>query len=276
MYKVKPLKRFGQNYLRDRNIIKKIVDELDPALGDNIIEIGPGEGSLTSEILKRAAKLTAVEIDKRVTEQLSEKFPGLRLIRDDFIKLDLNRLYREENKKLRIIGNIPYNLTSPIIFKLINFSGIIEDSILMVQYEVAKRMTAKKGTKDYGILAVLLQYFTNIKFCFKVSPNVFYPKPKVSSALVHLYFKETILNEEEKESFIITIKSAFGNRRKTLKNSLSNSIFKEVDFSGSGIDLKLRAEQLDLNDFIRLSKFAQQHFNKSNTQSNQNMTNTPG
>jgi 16S rRNA (adenine1518-N6/adenine1519-N6)-dimethyltransferase len=259
MLKVKPLKRFGQNYLKDLNIIKKIVDEINPQSRENIIEIGPGQGSLTSEILKRTNKLIAVEIDKRVAGHLPEKFPGLKLIRDDFIKLDLNRLYTEEEKKLRIIGNIPYNLTSPIIFKLIDCSNIIEDSILMVQYEVAKRMTAKKGTKDYGILAVLLQRFTEVKLCFKVSPNVFYPKPKVHSALIHLYFKEPLFNKEEINSFIMIVKAAFGNRRKTLKNSLSNSIFKEVDFSDSGIDLSLRAEQLELNDFIRLSNFAKKH-----------------
>jgi len=132
----------------------------------------------------------------------------------------------------------------------------------MVQYEVAKRMTAKKGTKDYGILAVLLQHFTNIKLCFKVSPNVFYPKPKVYSAVVHLYFKEDFYGDKNKKKFIMTVKAAFGNRRKTLKNSLSNSIFKEIDFSDSGIDLTLRAEQLDLNDFITLSNFAQKHFHQ--------------
>jgi 16S rRNA (adenine1518-N6/adenine1519-N6)-dimethyltransferase len=260
MYKVKPLKRFGQNYLKDPNIIRKIVDEIDPALQDNLVEIGPGQGSLTSEIVKRIGKLTAVEIDKRVTEYLSEKFPNLRLIDEDFIKFDLYRLYSEENKKLRIVGNIPYNLTSSIIFKMIEQGNIIEDSILMVQYEVAKRITAKKGTKDYGILAVLLQQFTKVKFCFKVSPNVFYPKPKVYSALVHLYFKETLLNKKERDFFIMIVKSAFGNRRKTLKNSLSNSIFKEVNFSDSGIDLSLRAEQLDINDFMILSNFVQKHF----------------
>jgi len=262
MFKVKPLKRFGQHYLRDHNIIKKIVDEINPQQEDNLVEIGPGSGSLTSEILKQSKKLTAVEIDKRVAEHLSETFPNLKLIRDDFIKLDLNELYLGENKKLRIIGNIPYYLTSTILFKLIDHCNIIEDSILMVQYEVAKRMTAKKGTKDYGILAVLLQHFTNIKLCFKVSPNVFYPKPKVYSAVVHLYFKEDFYDDKNKKSFIMTVKAAFGNRRKTLKNSLSNSIFKEIDFSDSGIDLTLRAEQLDLNDFITLSNFAQKHFHQ--------------
>ncbi len=126
----------------------------------------------------------------------------------------------------------------------------------MVQNEVAKRMTAKKGSKDYGILTVLLNYFTDTRVCFKVSPNAFYPKPKVTSAVAHLRFKELSISKEKREMFISIVKACFGNRRKTLKNSLSNSIFKELNFSGSGIDLSLRAEQLDVKDFLVLTEFA--------------------
>ncbi len=126
----------------------------------------------------------------------------------------------------------------------------------MVQYEVAKRMTSQKGTKDYGILAVLLNYFTQTKICFKVSPNVFYPKPKVFSAVVHINFKKSDFTKEEQKLFIKIVKAAFGKRRKILKNSLSNSIFHKFDFSDSGIDLSLRAEQLDVMDFVTLTKFA--------------------
>jgi 16S rRNA (adenine1518-N6/adenine1519-N6)-dimethyltransferase len=124
----------------------------------------------------------------------------------------------------------------------------------MVQLEVARRMTAERGTKDYGILAVVLKYFTETKLCFKISPNVFYPKPKVFSALVHIHFKEMDQSEEEQKLFIQIVKAAFGNRRKTLKNSFGNSIFHEIDFSNSGIDLSLRAEKLNVNDFLILTK----------------------
>ena len=129
----------------------------------------------------------------------------------------------------------------------------------MVQLEVAKRMSADRGTKDYGILAVVLKYFSETKLCFKISPNVFHPKPKVFSALVHINFKEITYPEEEQKLFIKIVKASFGNRRKILKNSLSNSIFHEIDFSNSGIDMSLRAENLNVDDFITLTKFVLKH-----------------
>jgi 16S rRNA (adenine1518-N6/adenine1519-N6)-dimethyltransferase len=138
---------------------------------------------------------------------------------------------------------------------IIENNTIINDSVLMMQLEVAQRITSKRGTKEYGILSVLLNYFCNIKLCFKVSPNVFTPRPKVWSGLLHIYPKEINITDLEKKIFIQTVKAAFGNRRKTLKNSLSNSIFKELNFENSGIDLSLRAEQLDITDFVTLSNF---------------------
>ncbi len=262
MQKLKPLKRFGQNYLLDQNILNKIVNEIDPIPEDLIIEIGPGQGSLTSLLYNKVDKLTAIEIDKRVSDELKIKFPNINLLVGDFIKLNLNELRKKEDRKLRVIGNIPYNLTSSILFHLIKYNDIVQDSVLMVQNEVARRMTAPKGIKDYGILSVILEYFTEVKYCFKVSPNVFYPKPKVDSAVVHIIFKDLNISREEKQSFIKIVKASFGNRRKTLKNSLSNSIFKELNFAESGIDLTLRAEQLNQNDFIKLAEFTRNHKNK--------------
>ena len=255
MQNVKPLKRFGQNYIHDKNIIKKIVSEINPKTDDAILEIGPGRGALTELIYGKTKNFTAVEIDTRVIENLQSKFPELQLIQKDFLKVDISTIIDSNKKRIRVIGNIPYNLTSSIIFKVIRNADLIEDAILMVQNEVAKRMTAKKGSKDYGILTVLLNYFTNTQYCFKVSPNAFYPKPKVTSAVVHLYLKELSISKEERQMFISVVKACFGNRRKTLKNSLSNSIFKELNFSNSGIDLALRAEQLDVKDFLVLTDF---------------------
>ncbi len=260
MQKVKPLKKFGQNYLWDQNIINKIVDEIAPKNDDNLIEIGPGLGSLTNKLLERTNTITAVEIDTRVIEILSGKYPGLNLIRGDFLETDLQELYSKKNKLLRIVGNIPFNITSSVLFKIIENNNIIRDAVLMLQHEVAQRIAATRGTKEYGILAVLLGYFAEIKLCFKVSPNVFYPKPKVYSAVVHIYIKEIKMDTEEKELFINIVKAAFGHRRKTLKNSLSNSIFKFINFSNSDIDLSLRAEQLKINDFLKLTEFAKNKF----------------
>ncbi len=259
MQRIKPLKRFGQNYLLDQNILNKIVNEIDPKPEDEIVEIGPGQGALTAKLFEKITSLAAVEIDKRVGDDLQKKFPGLKLVIDDFVNLNLNELKTKKDKKLRIVGNIPYNLTSPILFHLIKYNDIVQDSVLMVQHEVAKRMSSSKGTKDYGILSVILKYFADVKYCFKVSPNVFYPKPKVDSAVVHIQFKDMKISAEEKQNFINIVKASFGNRRKTLKNSLSNSIFKELNFAASGIDLSLRAEQLDLDDFLRLAEFTREY-----------------
>ena len=271
MQKVKPLKRFGQNYLHDKNIIKKIVREIDPKPDDIIMEIGPGHGALTEHIYGKTKVFIAIEIDKRVIDDLGSRFPNLTLIQSDFLKIDLRLLQNSEKKPIRIIGNIPYNITSPIIFLAINNSDLIEDMVFTVQEEVAKRMIAKKGTKDYGILAVLLKYFSKTKLCFKVSPNAFFPKPKVTSAVVHIILKKlnSRMNEHqtfiknEQRTFINIVKASFGNRRKTLKNSLSNSIFREINFSGADIDLSLRAEQLDVNDFIILTEYARDFINLS-------------
>lgn len=255
MNKFLPLKRFGQNYLQDQNIIKKIIAEIDPKENELIIEIGPGQGAITQKLLESKASLTAIEIDKRIIEDLQNKYTGLNLIQSDFLKLELNQFVVSSDKKLRVVGNIPYNITSPILFKLFENNTIVQDAIFMVQYEVARRMTAKMGSKDYGILSVLLEYFGNTKLAFKVSPNVFYPKPNVDSAVVHIHFNDNRENPEFNLMFKSIVKSAFGNRRKTLKNSLSNGIFAEVNFSECGIDLSLRAEQLSVDDFIKLTEF---------------------
>jgi 16S rRNA (adenine1518-N6/adenine1519-N6)-dimethyltransferase len=254
MDRIKPLKKFGQNYLTDRNILKKIADEVSPKPDDNLLEIGPGTGSLTEFLYQENKTLTAVEIDTRVIEELRNRFPGINVIQDDFLDTDLTKLYTTRKQKIRIAGNIPYNITSPIIFKLIRNSSMISDAVLLVQHEVALRMSAEKRTKDYGILAVLLKYFAEVKYCFKVSPNVFFPKPKVSSAVVHIYLKKDF-SEEEDNTFIKIVKASFGKRRKTLKNSLGSSIFKDYNFENSGVDLSKRAEELEINDFIKLSNF---------------------
>lgn len=252
MSKPRPLKRFGQNYLVDKNVIQKIVNEFNPGMDDVVIEIGPGTGALTSELMSKVKKLYAVEIDKRVVERLALSYPSVHVINQDFIKLDLN-IYSDE-KPLRIIGNIPYNITSPILFKLIEKRALVSDTMLMVQLEVAKRITAKENSDDYGILGVLLNYFAETKLCFKISPNVFYPKPKVESAIIHLNFTKNVQSDVDDKLFIQVVKAAFGNRRKKLKNSLGNSIFSDIVFDGCNFDLSRRAEELTINEFAELTQ----------------------
>ncbi|MBK6912808.1 MAG: 16S rRNA (adenine(1518)-N(6)/adenine(1519)-N(6))-dimethyltransferase RsmA [Ignavibacteriales bacterium] len=263
MYKFTPLKRFGQNYLKDENILNKIVQTIDPQRADSIIEIGPGTGALTKKIIDKTANFIAVEIDNRVIDQLKSEFSNINLINADFLKLDLNSFSSKTRPPFRIVGNIPYNLTSPIIFKIIENRDIIRDAVFMIQLEVAERMNAKIGTKEYGILAVILNHFADVKLCFKVSPNVFYPKPKVYSAVVKIVMKESGMNDRSAQIFIKTVKAAFGKRRKTLRNSLKSSIFENIDFTNCGIDLGLRAEQLSIADFIKLSEYVSKNISQN-------------
>lgn len=251
----KPLKRFGQNYLVDQNIVKKIISEFDPKEADQIIEIGPGRGVLTKHLAGSGANINAVEIDKRVIDELREKFPSITFINEDFLKTNIRNIFID--KKMRIIGNIPYNITSPILFKLIDNLGIVNDAMFMVQYEVAKRIASKPRTKDYGILAVVLQKFFDVKFCFKVPSSVFYPKPKVDSAVISLTPK-LISDSFDKKLFISIVKASFGNRRKNLKNSLSNSIFRIYDLAAFPVDLKKRAEELDISNYQKIYEYLKQ------------------
>ncbi len=256
--RIRPLKRFGQNYLTDKNIINKIVDTFNPQKEERIVEIGPGTGALTRTIYEKIGPYTVIEIDTRVIENLRNELPGLNVINHDFLEIDLEEL-TQQNNKLRIIGNIPYNLTSSILFKLFYDRRYINDALLMVQYEVAKRMTAKQGSKDYGILSVLLNYFANTELCFKISPNVFYPKPNVWSAIVHIRFDKETNPVIKDVDFIKVVKASFGNRRKTLKNSLSNSIFNKSIIDVKSFPLSKRAEELSIDQFIELTKLLKEN-----------------
>jgi 16S rRNA (adenine1518-N6/adenine1519-N6)-dimethyltransferase len=256
MKKITPIKKLGQNYLKDKNIIDKIILEIDPRKNDQIIEIGPGSGSLTEGLAEKNRNLTLVEIDRRVKEELKSRFTDANFIEGDFLKINLESIL-ERDRIVKVVGNIPYNITSPILFKLIEFRENINESVLVVQDEVAKRISAPYRTKDYGILSVIMTYFADVKYCFRISPNVFHPKPKVHSALIHVYFGNNRAKEIDEELFIKIVKASFGHRRKTLKNSLSNSIFENYDFSGINLDFSKRAEELKVSDFVYLTKMLQ-------------------
>lgn len=249
--KNKPLKRFGQNYLKDRNTILKIISKFNPQKDDSIIEIGPGRGALTKELSSATDNLIAIEIDNRVIEDLSTQYPNVKFINEDFLKMDLSKL--DSSNKIRVIGNIPYNITSPILFSLIENRALVSDALLMVQYEVAKRMVSQPSTKAYGILGVILNYFATVNLEFKISPNVFKPKPKVDSAIVSLKFNKKIDQKLNDKFFKDVVKASFGNRRKTLKNSLNNSIFVGYKLDKIDLDFKRRAETLSINEFVYLA-----------------------
>lgn len=256
MKKIIPIKKLGQNYLKDKNIIEKIVREIDPGKDDQIIEIGPGLGALTAGLAEKSKYLTLIEIDRRVIEELKSRFSDANIIEGDFLKINIESIL-ERRRTVKVVGNIPYNVTSPILFKLISLREKINESVLMVQDEVARRLTASYRTKDYGILSVILSYFGDVKYRFRISPNVFHPKPKVHSAVIHIYFNNKRDNELDEELFIKIVKASFGHRRKTLKNSLSNGIFKDYDFSAIDFDFSKRAEELKVSDYVYLTKMMQ-------------------
>ena len=255
----RPLKRFGQNYLVEQNIVKKIISEFAPTHENVIIEIGPGRGVLTEHLNKTGATIYAVEIDKRVIDELKEKFENVHFINKDFLKANLDEFGNK--KKLRIIGNIPYNITSPILFKLIDNLNLVSDALFMVQFEVAQRIVAKPRTKEYGILSVILNHFFDVKLCFKVPPTVFYPRPKVDSAIIKLTASQ-VIDSFDNKLFINTVKGAFGNRRKNLKNSYSNSILSAYKFDSFPVELTRRAEELTISDYIKIYEFFKQQINE--------------
>lgn len=252
---IKPLKKFGQNYLIDKNIVNKLITPLNLSPNDSVLEIGPGKGFITNELLNILNSLIGVEIDTRVISELKSTYPKLNLIQDDFIKLNLK--IPAIPKPLKIIGNIPFNLTGNVLFKLLDEKDIISEATLILPYDIAKRMVSNKRTKEYGILAVLFNYFSTTKIIQKVSPNVFLPRPNIDAAIIHIKFDKSELENIEKSLFIKVVKASFGNRRKTLNNSLRNSIFEECDFSNLDLSLSKRAEELEVNDFLKLTEYIQ-------------------
>ena len=254
-------KSLGQNFLIDGNIVRKIADAAEVNENDNILEIGPGVGTMTEELALRAKKVLAVEIDEKLRELHKEtlNMDNVKVIYGDFLDLDLKKLTEEEfgDEPFKVVANLPYYVTTPIIEKLILSKVNLISITVMVQKEVAKRLAAKPGNKDYGSLSVFINYYTDCNYKFQVPSSVFMPKPNVDSAVVNLKMKE---REELDTDFLFKIvRAAFTTRRKTLVNSFSNSklpytkddIKRALELSG--IDGSRRAETLTLEEFIILS-----------------------
>lgn len=254
-------KSLGQNFLIDGNIVRKIADAAEVNENDNILEIGPGVGTMTEELALRAKKVLAIEIDEKLRELHKEtlNIDNVKVIYGDFLDLDLKKFTEEEfgNEPFKVVANLPYYVTTPIIEKLILAKVNLISITVMVQKEVAKRLAAEPGNKDYGSLSVFINYYTDCKYKFQVPSSVFMPKPNVDSAVVNLKMKE---REELDTDFLFKIvRAAFTTRRKTLVNSFSNSklpytkddIKRALELSG--IDGSRRAETLTLEEFIILS-----------------------
>ena len=257
---LRPRKSLGQNFLIDDNIARKIVRAAEIHAGDVVLEIGPGKGAITKHLIGQAERVIAVELDKRAVEVLRKKFERecaahrLFIEQEDFLSVDLSMISRKFRKPLRVIGNIPYDITSPILFKVMEQREIVQDLVMLVQLEVGKRIVAKPCTKDYGILSVFCQFYGTPKLLFKVAPTAFSPKPKVFSVLLRLDFTCKPLYEViDEKLFIALVRTTFGKRRKTLRNGLKYLKLNGLDVSKLEFNLGLRPEQLSVSDFVELS-----------------------
>ena len=253
-----PRKRFGQNFLHDHNIIYNILSSLQAKPDQHWVEIGPGLGALTEPLLKMGMQLDVVELDRDLVALLKEKFKerDLNIHSGDALKFNFSAL-AINNEKLRIIGNLPYNISTPLMFHLLDNAFCIEDMHFMLQKEVVDRICAVPGSKKYGRLSVMMQYHCATELLFDVPPESFEPAPKVMSAIVRLVPHQTQLvhvNDMVKLNRVVT--QAFSQRRKTLRNSLKK-IIDENAIIDLNIDPTSRAEVLTLDDFARLSNLLQ-------------------
>ena len=266
---LKPKQSLGQNFLRDPNTVRKIVAALEAPAGVPVVEIGAGTGALTEVLLESHPSLTAIEVDGRAVALLEKRFPALDVRYQDVLEVDWAALAAERGGPLHVIGNLPYYITSPILFSLLDAQAslaaepgqadvrqaVVREAVVMMQLEVAERLVAAPRTKAYGILSVLFQLYATPELLFRLSPNVFFPKPSVTSAVVRLMFHPAGLLPpgDEGERLRAIVRAAFNQRRKTLRNSLHRWTRE------SGLSLpkgweRRRAEELTPAEFVELTR----------------------
>ena len=250
-----PRKRFGQNFLHDHNVIANLLASIAMQPGQHWVEIGPGQGALTEHLLNKHVLLDIIELDRDLVSMLQKKYAqydNLNIHSHDALKFDFTSLIKE-TEKLHIIGNLPYNISTPILFHLLDHADIIEDMHFMLQKEVVDRICAEPGNKKYGRLSVMMQLFCHTEHLFDVPPESFTPPPKVNSAIVKLIpYRQLPVKIHSMDNFSKLLRQAFSQRRKTLRNSLKDLI-SEATFDALGIDSSLRAENINLEEYARLS-----------------------
>ena len=251
----KARKRFGQNFLHDQHVIGKIVKAISPKNTDCLVEIGPGLGALTEPLLEAPGKLDVVELDRDLIPILRTKFfnyPEFRIHEGDALKFDLSTLL-QPGQQLRIVGNLPYNISTPLIFHFLSHHHQVEDMHFMLQKEVVERLAAKPNCGDYGRLSIMAQYYCKVETLFIVSPGSFNPPPKVDSAIVRLMpYDELPFPAKNTKVLERVVREAFQMRRKTIRNTLKKLISAE-DLTSIGIDVGLRPENLTLAQFVSIA-----------------------
>jgi 16S rRNA (adenine1518-N6/adenine1519-N6)-dimethyltransferase len=249
-----PLKRFGQHFLIDQNIVRKIVDLAAIQPDETVLEIGPGRGILTRALCEKAKRVIAIEIDRQLAQILTDFCPNLDLRIGDALEFD----YESLPPATVVVANLPYYVSTPLLFKFLECSQTLDRLILMMQTEVAQRLAARPGNKEYGALSVLTQYRTTVTLSFRVSPNCFRPRPTVGSAVVHLQSRPVpSLNSTDETRFVRFVRAAFAHRRKTLVNSVRDEGYAAdvvtVALNKCGIAIGRRAESLSLEDYLALA-----------------------
>ncbi|MGP4787571.1 16S rRNA (adenine(1518)-N(6)/adenine(1519)-N(6))-dimethyltransferase RsmA [Psychrobacter sp. 1Y11] len=261
--KHQPRKRFGQNFLHDSSIIRQIVDSIRLERDDNLIEIGPGMGALTEPLLAEVDAMTVVELDRDLADSLririgANSHPNFTIIKANAMQVDYRELYSADEGKLRVVGNLPYNISTPILFHLLEFADVIKDMHFMLQKEVVERITAEVGSKTYGRLSVIMQYHCETDYLLTVPRGAFNPPPKVTSAVFRLtpHTTKPVVAEDE-EHFAIVVRETFNHRRKTLRAIFKQSALLPTlsadDFAACEIDPQARPETLSVSDFVTLS-----------------------
>ncbi len=251
-------KRFGQNFLNNQKIIDQIIASIRPKAEQHLVEIGPGEAALTKPLLKIVKKLDIIEIDNDLINPLTERFgslPAFHLHHTDALAFDYATLLNEknQNKSLRIVGNLPYNISSPLMFHLLSFSNHIQDMHFMLQKEVVERITAEPGSKTYGRLSVMMQYACEVESLFDVGAENFTPPPKVTSAIVRLTpYSKKPYHAKDEMVFKKLVKQSFSQKRKTLRNNLK-ILLSDEQIEACGIKPSVRAEKLTMRQFVKLA-----------------------
>jgi 16S rRNA (adenine1518-N6/adenine1519-N6)-dimethyltransferase len=254
-FKAPPKKNLGQHFLTDRSYIDRIVMAVNPKPGDRLVEIGPGQGAITFPLLKKHGELTVIEFDRDLITPLMEASEGvgrLTIIHKDVLQVDFSKLAGDEGP-LRLVGNLPYNISSPILFHALEHAGAVRDMHFMLQKEVVDRMASGPGSKVYGRLSVMLQAYCTVTSLFDVPPGAFRPPPKVDSAVVRLVPRPAAeIGIADPALFERIVRDAFGQRRKTLRNALQQ-VCTGPDIEAAGLRPDARAEQLEVAEFKQLA-----------------------
>ena len=262
-YGLAPSKQRGQNFLNDRNVIRKIVDEIAPEPDDIVVEIGSGFGALTFELAERARHVVAVEFDGGIVRAFREEYgenPRITLVEGDILRFDFQRIRKTfKCERLVVVGNVPYSITSPLVRMLTDVKGGIRRAALMVQSEVGARMVARHGEEEYSGLSVVVQYHALARLLFTVRSSCFFPIPKVDSKLVELDFERAERRDSDAEVFEAVVRAAFGKRRKMLRRSLEDLLDRHgmtsVELEGTtGIDVTRRGETLSVLEFESIAE----------------------